>query len=210
MSDQESLLSFYYENGIAFYERPQEGISSLEALREALLNFEGCLLKATAIQLVFSDGNPKAPLMLIGEAPGAEEDQQGLPFVGRSGQLLDKMLKSIGLDRTKDCYIANVVPWRPPGNRPPSQEEIAACLPFLKKHIALVKPKLLVLLGGVATKTILNTKEGIVKVRGRVSFYEGVPVIPTFHPSYLLRSPTQKATAWKDWLFVKKTLKKII
>lgn len=211
INEKESFLSFYYENNVAFYEKNErKEIGSLEDLRKSMRNFEGCILKATAIQLVFSDGNPKAPLMLIGEAPGADEDQQGLPFVGQSGQLLNRMLDAVELQRDQDCYITNVVPWRPPGNRPPSTEEIAQCLPFLKKHIHLIQPKLLVLLGGVATKTLLNTKEGILKLRGKTTLYEGlndrIPAIPTFHPSYLLRSPGQKAIAWKDWLFIKQTL----
>jgi uracil-DNA glycosylase family 4 len=213
IEEAESILSFYCENGIFFCskkKKEEKTQKTLDELRLQMQNFTGCSLKDTALNLVFSDGNPKADLLLIGEAPGVDEDQQGIPFVGQSGQLLTKMIEAINLDRKKDCYIINVVPWRPPGNRPPSLDEIEQCLPFLQDHIKIIDPKLLVLLGGVATKTILNTKEGILKLRGKISFYEvnnkKIPAIPTFHPSYLLRSPRQKSLAWKDWLFVKQTL----
>ncbi len=174
---------------------------SLNALRERLIGFEGCGLKATATQLVFGDGNPDAKIMFIGEAPGADEDRQGVPFVGRAGQLLDKMLASIGLDRTK-VYIANIVPWRPPGNRTPSPLETAACLPFTRRQIALVNPKILVCLGAASAQTLLGGKEGILRMRGRWLSYTGdgmeVQALATLHPAYLLRQPSQKKLAWQD------------
>ncbi len=190
--------------------RPQA--TSLDELRAELQAFEGCALKRTAKNLVFSDGNPEARIMLVGEAPGDDEDRQGKPFVGVSGQLLDKMLKAIGYDRAR-VYISNILPWRPPGNRSPTDLEIGACLPFIERHIALMKPAHLVLLGGVAVKSLLKTKDGITKLRGRkMSFtcdgVDGVPISipchPMFHPAYLLRTPAQKRLAWNDWLAFKK------
>ena len=165
----------------------------------------------TATNTVFADGNPEAPLMLIGEAPGAEEDRQGLPFVGRSGQLLDRMLAAIGLDRT-GCYISNIVNWRPPGNRTPNGNEIAICMPFIERHVALARPRLLVFLGGTAAKTMLGRSEGITRLRGRWFNYEApglpgpIPALATFHPSYLLRTPGQKREAWRDFLSIKEKL----
>lgn len=191
---------------------PLEGCRTLPDLRQRMEAFEGCGLKHGATQLVFADGNPEAKIMLIGEAPGAEEDKQGRPFVGLSGKLLDRMFATIGLDRTS-FYITNIVPWRPPGNRQPTAAEIALCLPFLEKHIALVAPRLLVFLGGVAAKTLLNTTEGIVRLRGQWKTYanpylpEPIPALATFHPAYLLRSPGQKALVWQDLLAIQKTLK---
>jgi DNA polymerase len=172
--------------------------------------FTGCALRTTATNLVFAEGNPKSALMLVGEAPGAEEDKQGVPFVGASGKLLDKMLAAIGLDRTH-VYISNVLPWRPPGNRTPTDQEIAACLPFIAQHIALVQPKLLLFLGGVAAKSLLRTNEGIMRLRGKQVAYTApdgttIPAIATFHPSYLLRSPAQKKEAWQDLLLVQALL----
>ncbi len=174
---------------------------TLEELRERLLAFEGCALKATATQLVFADGNPQAKIMLVGEAPGADEDRQGLPFVGRAGQLLNKMLAAIGLDRTK-VYIANVVPWRPPGNRTPTPIEIAACLPFTRRQIELVRPKILVCLGAPSAQTLLGVSEGIMRLRGRWHTYDlagtKIPALAMLHPAYLLRQPAQKKLAWQD------------
>jgi DNA polymerase len=183
----------------------------LPALRQALENFEGCGLKATASNLVFADGNPAAPLMLIGEAPGGDEDRQGRPFVGVSGQLLDRMLASIGLDRDA-CYITNMLPWRPPGNRQPTAAELAACLPFLQRHIALVAPRVLVFVGGTSAKTLLGKSEGIMRLRGRWYDFklpevdEAIPALAMFHPAYLLRSPAQKALAWRDLLALQERL----
>lgn len=179
---------------------------SLEALREALERFEGCSLKHTAKNLVFADGNPQARIMLIGEAPGRDEDLEGRPFVGPSGQLLDKMLAAIGLDRGL-VYIANTLPWRPPGNRPPTSAEISICEPFIQRQIELVDPAMLVCLGGVASKQMLKSDLGIMKLRGRWMNYEisgrNVPVLPLFHPAYLLRQPAQKRLAWRDLLMLK-------
>ncbi len=180
---------------------------SLEELRAILGRFEGCALKATATQLVFADGNPQARVMFVGEAPGRDEDIEGLPFVGRSGKLLDRMLAAIGLDRTS-VYIANIVPWRPPGNRTPTPQESAICLPFILRQIELVDPDILVCLGGPSAQTLLGVKEGITKIRGRwFAFDTGkreIRAMPTFHPAFLLRSPLQKRFAWRDFLAIKK------
>ncbi len=188
--------------------------TSVEALREELAAFEGCPLKHTAMNLVFADGNPSARVMLVGEAPGEDEDRLGRPFVGVSGQLLDRMLAAIGLDRSK-VYISNVVFWRPPGNRAPSDAELAACLPFAERHIALVNPAVLVLLGGVATKTLLRRREGITRLRGTWASYtprlghEDQPALrclPIYHPAYLLRQPAAKRQAWADLLALQQEL----
>lgn len=177
--------------------------SSLEELRAALEKFDACPLKHTAKNLVFADGNPEADIMLVGEAPGRDEDIQGLPFVGRSGQLLDRMLAAIGLDRT-NVYITNVLPWRPPGNRQPTPVEQAMCAPFIEKHIELVAPKHLMLVGGVSAKQMLGTTSGIVKLRGKWGSVTAgdlaIPALPIFHPAYLLRQPAQKRLAWRDLL----------
>ena len=179
---------------------------TLEELREALSNFEGCALRNTAKNLVFADGNPEARVMLVGEAPGRDEDLQGLPFVGPSGQLLDRMLASIGLDRTK-VYIANTLPWRPPGNRPPTPNEQAVCEPFIERQIELSRAEVLVLVGGVSAKQLLRTETGIMRLRGRWSSYDTgsreIPALPIFHPAYLLRQPAQKRLAWRDLLSLK-------
>ncbi len=183
--------------------------TSLEELRAILDKFDGCALKATATQLVFADGNPKARVMFVGEAPGRDEDIEGLPFVGRSGKLLDRMLAAIGLDRTA-VYIANIVPWRPPGNRTPTPQESQICLPFTLRQIELVDPDILVCLGGPSAQTLLGIKDGITKTRGRwFTFNSGnreIRAIPTFHPAFLLRSPLQKRFAWRDFLAIKKAL----
>ena len=182
---------------------------TLDELRALLEKFEGCALKGSATQLVFADGNPKAKLMLVGEAPGRDEDIEGLPFVGRSGKLLDRMLAAIGFDRTS-VYIANVVPWRPPGNRTPTPQETQICLPFVLRQIELVDPDILVCLGGPSAQTLLGIKDGITKTRGRwFSFNSGkreIRAMPTFHPAFLLRSPLQKRFAWRDFLAVKKAM----
>lgn len=181
-----------------------KNIQSLAELKEKMDRFDGCSLRKTAQNMVFADGNPKAELMIIGEAPGAEEDKQGLPFVGASGHLLDAMLGSIGLNRDS-VYITNVIAWRPPMNRKPSEAEIAACLPFLRRHIALVKPKVLLLLGGIALTSLMHMTDGITKTRGYWLNYEGdegeapIPTMASFHPAYLLRSPAQKKNAWRDF-----------
>ena len=182
---------------------------TLDELRAILERFDGCALKATATRLVFADGNPQSRVMFVGEAPGRDEDIEGLPFVGRSGKLLDRMLAAIGLDRTK-VYIANIVPWRPPGNRTPTPQESAICLPFVMRQIELANPDILVCLGGPSAQTLLGMKEGITKTRGRwFSFDTGtreIRAMPTFHPAFLLRSPLQKRFAWRDFLAIKKAL----
>jgi DNA polymerase len=184
---------------------------TFEELRAAVAAFEGCSLKKTATNLVFSDGNPEARLMLIGEAPGADEDRLGKPFVGVSGQLLDRMLAAVGCDRT-NTLITNVLFWRPPGNRTPTPTEITACLPFVERMIEIVDPAVLVLVGGIAAKTMLARSEGIMKLRGRWLEFRTprmarpVPTIATFHPAYLLRSPGQKRLAWQDFLAIRRKL----
>ena len=182
---------------------------SLEVLRELLEKFDGCALKNTATRLVFADGNPRARVMFVGEAPGREEDIEGLPFVGRSGQLLNRMIAAIGLDRTS-AYIANVIPWRPPGNRTPTPQETQICLPFIQRQIELVNPDVLVTLGNPSTQTLLSTREGIMKTRGKWLDYDtGTRVIralATFHPAYLLRSPSYKRMAWQDLRSIAKAL----
>ena len=182
---------------------------SLDELRSLLESFDGCALKFTASRLVFADGNPQARLMLVGEAPGRDEDIAGLPFVGRSGQLLDRMIGAIGLDRTK-VYIANIIPWRPPGNRTPTPQETQICLPFTLRQIELANPDILVCLGGPSSQTLLGVKEGIKRTRGKWFTYDTgkreIRAIATFHPAYLLRSPLEKRFAWRDFLAVKKAL----
>jgi len=182
---------------------------SLDVLRALLEKFDGCALKATATRLVFADGNPRARIMFVGEAPGREEDIEGLPFVGRSGKLLDRMIAAIGLDRG-NTYIANVIPWRPPGNRTPTPQETQICLPFIRRQIELVNPDVLVTLGNPSTQTLLSTREGIMKTRGRWFDYDtGTRVIralATFHPAYLLRSPSYKRMAWQDLRSIAKAL----
>jgi DNA polymerase len=184
--------------------------ASLDDLRAILDTFEGCALRQTAKRLVFADGNPQARVMFVGEAPGYDEDIQGLPFVGRSGQLLDKMLAAIGLDRTK-AYIANIIPWRPPGNRDPSLHETSICLPFIQRQIELVDPDVLVCLGKPSTAALLGVSEGIRKTRGRWFTYKtdarDIRAMATFHPAYLLRSPLEKRLAWRDFLAIRKALK---
>lgn len=187
------------------------GCQDLAQLRQALEAFDGLALKRTAISTVFADGNPEAGIMCIGEAPGQEEDRQGLPFVGRSGKLLDRMLGSIGLDRDT-TYITNVVPWRPVDNRKPTAEEVATCLPFVIRHVELVDPKVLILFGGAAASALLARHEGINRLRGRWFEFSSpglprpVPVMATFHPAYLLRTPAAKREAWRDLLAIQKRL----
>lgn len=188
-----------------------QAATTLEELRQALGEFEGCPLKHTATNLVFADGNPAAKVMIVGEAPGADEDRVGRPFVGVSGQLLDRMLGWIGLDRTS-VYITNVLFWRPPGNRTPTQAEIAACLPFVERHIELVAPEILVLAGAASAKTLLARNEGITRLRGRWMLYESsgmtrpVPAMAVFHPAFLLRQPAQKREVWRDLLAIRDKL----
>ena len=185
-------------------------VKTLDALRNAMAGFDGCALKKTASNLVFADGNPEAKIMIIGEAPGGDEDRMGLPFVGAAGQLLDKMLASIGLDR-QHVYITNILPWRPPGNRTPSSEEMALLWPFLHRHIQLIAPKVIFALGGSSAKLLLNTTAGILKLRGQVQEIDFgevgqanlIPVLPSLHPAYLLRAPKMKQQAFYDLLALK-------
>lgn len=187
--------------------------ASLDDLKEQLFSFNGCSLKKMATHTVFADGDPHSPLMFVGEAPGADEDLQGIPFVGASGQLLNKMLAAIHI-RRPDVYITNVVNWRPPGNRPPTPDEIALCLPFLERHIALIAPKFLVLLGGTAMKAVLRRTGSLSQARGVWHLHTPVPgaepirTLVTFHPSYLLRSPGQKTLAWQDLQMLQTALHK--
>ena len=185
------------------------GATSLDALRAMLERFEGCGLRHTAKRLVFADGNPQAKVMFVGEAPGREEDIGGLPFVGRSGQLLDRMMAAIALDRSS-AYIANVIPWRPPGNRTPTPQESQICLPFIKRQIELANPDILVCLGGPSGATLLGITEGIRRARGRWRVYHTgtreIRAIATFHPAYLLRTPLEKRFAWRDFLAIRKAL----
>jgi len=186
---------------------------TLAALETAVRDFTGCALKRTATNTVFADGVAGAELMIIGEAPGADEDRLGRPFVGRSGQLLDRMLATIGRDRQRDAYITNVLFWRPPGNRKPTNEEIAACLPFVWRHIALARPRVVMLAGGTAATAMLRRSEGIMRLRGRWFDLEvdgldrPVPAIASYHPSFLLRSPARKGEAWRDLLSLQSKLK---
>jgi uracil-DNA glycosylase family 4 len=188
-------------------DHPALACETLEQLRYAMEHATGCDLIKAATHTVFADGNPEADIMLIGEAPGADEDRLGQPFVGQSGQLLDTILATIGVDRSS-IYISNIIPWRPPGNRPPTTVEVAYCLPFIQRHIELVQPKILILLGGVAVKTLLNRGDGILKLRGQILEYamkngSAISAMPTLHPSYIMRSPSQKALVWKDMLTLK-------
>ena len=186
-------------------------IKSIEELKSYMANFKGCELYKSSTNMVFSDGNPKSKIMLIGEAPGHDEDIQGKPFVGRSGKLLDKMLEAIELNREK-VYIANIIPWRPPNNRRPTEEEIEICLPFIKKHIELINPKVLMLLGSTATLALLKSSEGITKIRGKwvdlILDNMSIPTLPTFHPAFLLRQPAQKKHVWEDLKSLKKRVSK--
>jgi uracil-DNA glycosylase family 4 len=190
---------------------------NLEALRTALETFEGCPLKKTATNTVFGTGDPNADIMIIGEAPGAEEDRKGEPFVGASGHLLDRMLSAIGLVR-ENIYITNVLFWRPPGNRNPTSAEVAACLPFVQRHIELVAPSILVFVGAAAAKTLLGRTEGISRLRGKWYGYQlpgatadapPIPALAMFHPAYLLRTPAQKQFAWRDLLALRAKLEEL-
>ena len=190
------------------------GCATLAELEAAVRAFEGCALKRTAKNTVFADGVPGAPVMIVGEAPGGDEDRIGKPFVGVSGQLMDRMMEAIGLTRAESFYITNILFWRPPGNRTPTLAEQAMCLAFTRRHIELAKPKLLVLAGGVAAKAILDTTEGIMRLRGKWTSYRladgtEIPTLPTFHPAYLLRTPASKRQSWQDLLAIDKKLKEL-
>ena len=188
---------------------------TMAELKEMLLSFDGCALKKTAMNTVFADGVEDADVMLVGEAPGADEDREGRPFVGRSGQLLDNAFSTIGLSRQKNLYISNIIFWRPPGNRPPTTTEISQCLPFIRRHIELKKPKILVMVGGVSAKSLLDSPQGITRVRGQWLQYKSeglespIHAIAVSHPAFLLRSPGQKKKFWFDLLAISKKLKEI-
>lgn len=192
-----------------------DNAKTLDELRLAVENFNGCALKKTANKTVFADGDSKAGVMLIGEAPGADEDREGKPFVGVSGQLLDKVLASIKLTRQSGFYITNTLFWRPPGNRKPTPEELAICEPFLEKHVALINPKILLLVGATAVTAILKDNSSMGKLRGNIYHYKNrymqhdVPVMVTYHPSFLLRAPLNKRLAWEDMLALQDQIKTI-
>ncbi|MBR0757323.1 uracil-DNA glycosylase [Bradyrhizobium jicamae] len=197
------------ETAIASAREAARTAPTLEALRSLLETFDGCALKHTATKLVFADGNPEARVMFVGEAPGRDEDIEGLPFVGRSGKLLDRMIAAIGLDR-RSAYITNVIPWRPPGNRTPTPQETQVCLPFIQRQIELVNPDVLVTLGNPSTQALLSTREGIMRTRGKWFDYDtgtrSIRAIATFHPAYLLRSPSYKKMTWLDLRAIAKAL----
>ena len=196
--------------------------NNLDELRAAIEGFDGLEVKKTATNMVFCDGNPKARVMVVGEAPGADEDRQGKPFVGVSGQLLDRIFACIGLSRGAEnpeeaVYISNILNWRPPGNRTPTPAEISVSLPFIERHIALVAPEILVLCGGVSSKALLGRNEGISRLRKSQHFYKiltdgldgavsDIPVVATYHPAYLLRTPSQKRAVWADMLAIQAKL----
>src|SRR5262249_7279731 len=206
---QASALVLSPDNAVMAARDAARSAVSLDELRAIMQGFQGCALRVTATQLVFADGNPQARVMFVGEAPGRDEDLAGLPFVGRSGKLLDRMLAAIGLDRTT-AYIANIIPWRPPGNRTPTPQESQICLPFILRQIELANPDVLVCLGGPSSQALLGFKDGIRRTRGRwLSFDTGsreIRAIATFHPAYLLRSPLEKRHAWRDFLAIKQAL----
>lgn len=188
-------------------EKLANACKTLDDLKSAIQNFDGLGLKKTATQIVFADGQPDATIMVIGEAPGADEDRRGIPFVGESGQLLDNILKCINLSRNDNTYITNILNWRPPGNRTPTKEEMDIATPFILKHIELIKPDYLILCGGVAAQTILKSKESISRLRGK--FHEldgGIKAIATYHPTFLLRTPIQKKKVWSDMLMLQDEL----
>ena len=209
LEEREETGSMLVEEDI---DSPAEHCKDLDQLRDAVEKFDKCLLKKMATKTVFSDGNPSADVMLIGEAPGANEDVQGIPFCGESGKLLDQIFATIGLSREKNLYITNSVFWRPPGNRKPTEDEIKMCLPFVEKHISLIKPKLIVAVGAISLYALLNYTGSISKKRSQVFEYknkylkEPIKAITIFHPAYLLRQPSQKKTAWQDMLLIKKVI----
>jgi uracil-DNA glycosylase len=176
---------------------PQEGAEGLDAVREALGDCQRCCLAETRKHIVFGEGSPTADLMFIGEAPGGDEDQQGVPFVGAAGQLLTKMIKAMGLERD-EVYIGNIIKCRPPRNRDPNPDEIEACEPFLRRQIDAIGPRIIIAMGGFAAKTLLRTDQGITRLRGHFKTYHGIPLMPTFHPAYLLRNAAQKRPVWQD------------
>lgn len=208
------LAALAPDRGIADARTRAAECGTLAALDAAIRGFDGCALKQTAMSTVIYDGAVDAPLLVIGEAPGGEEDRLGKPFVGPAGQMLDRMLAAIGLDRTRAC-ITNMVYWRPPGNRKPTDAELAVCLPFVERFISLVNPKVILLAGGTPAQTLLGRTDGITKLRGRWFDWTDsrgvtIPMLPSYHPSYLLRSPGQKRDAWKDFLVLADRLEGLI
>ncbi|MFY7777025.1 MAG: uracil-DNA glycosylase [Elstera sp.] len=208
------LAALSPDRGLADARSLAAGCDSIAALDAAIRGFDGCALKQTAMSTVVYDGAVDAPLLVIGEAPGGEEDRLGKPFVGPAGQMLDKMLAAIGLDRSRAC-ITNMVYWRPPGNRKPTDAELALCLPFVERFISLMNPKVILLAGGTPAQTLLGRTDGITKLRGRWFDWTDsrgvtIPMLPSYHPSYLLRSPGQKRDAWKDFLILSNRLEELI
>jgi len=205
-ASQSAPLASQQEN-IETASKLADSCKDLGELNAAILEFDGCSLKKTASNTVFSDGNPDSSIMIIGEAPGGDEDRIGKPFVGETGQLLDLMFAAIDMKRETDFYIANMLPWRPPGNRKPTESECELCLPFIKKHIELFEPNLIICIGGTSAGALLNTKNGITKLRGKWQEYivggNTVPIIPIFHPAYLIRQPQFKKQTWHDLLAIK-------
>jgi uracil-DNA glycosylase family 4 len=208
------LAALSPDRGLADARSLAAGCTSIAALEAAIRSFDGCALKQTAMSTVVYDGAPDAPLLVIGEAPGGEEDRLGKPFVGPAGQMLDKMLAAIGLDRSRVC-ITNMVFWRPPGNRKPTDAELALCLPFVERFLFLMNPKVVLLAGGTPAQTLLGRTDGITKLRGRWFDWTDsrgatIPMLPSYHPSYLLRSPGQKRDAWRDFLILADRLETLI
>ena len=208
-------LEFLKKENVYVPDRNTINVENLDELLKVIKNFNGCSLKNTAKNLVFADGNPKAKVMLIGEAPGAEEDRTGVPFTGQAGHLLDKMLQAIGQDRT-NTYLTNVIFWRPPGNRNPTDEEINCCLPYVRRHIEIINPKILILAGSIASKTLLEIQDkGITQLRGKWQDFNinkknlKIKAMPIFHPAFLLRQPTRKREAWEDLKIIKKAIDKL-
>lgn len=211
-ASQSAPLASQQEN-IETASKLADSCKDLGELNAAILEFDGCSLKKTASNTVFSDGNPDSDIMIIGEAPGGDEDRVGKPFVGETGQLLDRMFAAIDMKRETDFYITNMLPWRPPGNRKPTEAECELCLPFIKKHIELFQPKLIICVGGTSANALLNTKNGITKIRGKWEEYllngNTVPIIPIFHPAYLIRQPQFKKQTWHDLLAIKEKASKL-
>ncbi|MCC3859679.1 uracil-DNA glycosylase [Pseudemcibacter aquimaris] len=198
---------------IALATEVAKACNSLDELKSAILEFDGCSLKKTATNTVFCDGNAESKVMVIGEAPGADEDRIGKPFLGEAGKLLDKMFAAIEMSRENDFYITNVVPWRPPGNRKPTDAECDLCLPFLKRHIELLQPKIIISIGGTSANALLGTQTGITKLRGKWQEYDvsgtKVPIVPIYHPAYLIRQPQFKKQTWHDLLDIKAKLREL-
>ena len=219
LSTSPAVLSETQEQAVQSARTLADAAPTIDALRAAVAAFEGCALKKTAMNLVFADGDPSADVLVLGEAPGADEDRQGVPFVGVSGQLLDLMLAQIGLSRRAGggtgVYITNMLFWRPPGNRPPTTHEIEVCRPFVERHIALARPRVILFAGGISAKAMLNTSEGIMRLRGRWSeirvpgLVDPIPALPMYHPAFLLRQPARKREAWRDLLALKHRLRSL-